>query len=996
MAHLIRGKQAGIQNDLSAGLTQASFNIDDIARFGINSQTACLAYDPVQSLLAVGTKSTQFGPGQIYVFGRDRIELTLGLPSRGASAKELQFCADKLVCLDSKHDISVYSLELKRLITSHSPPGVVTAICTDPMLDYAFLGMQTGDILAYDMDRENLAPFKIPMLWSEVDSRARVSPIVSLQLHPRDVGTLLIGYTHGACIYSFKLAKAMRFFTYEIPRGAPGGDGDPAQANMIRRPKLTHAVWHPTGTFVMTGHEDSSVVFWDTIKDGRMLMARTLTDANVATPGSASGTVGGGGTMAVKEPLFRMAWCANVDPEDTAILIAGGASTQAPTKGLTLFEMGRTPVYNTSSWDVLTRYFEDPKRQRILPTPPGAEVVNFCLIPKTSPHFAGAHDPMAVIALLASGELLTLTFPSGMPISPTNQLHPSLTLVHPFIRSINIAQVGREKWLGLQERRQQGPQILKGGSELPPSMHRTTKRDIVQVVQGDGTVRLWDPGHGDEIENEKMLQVDVGRAVGHWDNFHVTQTSLAGESGELGVGLSSGELVVFRWGTNRNAGKEPPAAHQNQPGALTNVTDRVEPSLNEGLLPFTLLDQRDGPVTALKMSDIGFVAAGFEGGSIAVIDLRGPALIFTASIQDFSRGHSKGSLRRRGSSSAGNAKPEWATRMEFSIMTLEGDDYSSILLQVGTSLGRLATFKIVPESSGRYAVHYAGSSTLDNKVMEIFPINADTGNPAAASQQAMAGLRNGLRVNGALLAVTPTSIHIFRPAAAKGAHKSFDSYFCDAAGLVSHPTATAGGHALLCLLGDGHARAYSIPALRELAALNLTSTLDVRRFPAARIAPSGALLAFTGPSELALLSVFGTGAPLPHCHDRLFHPDALIPPRPTISNVQWLTGTQHVTPADLDLLIGGPDRPPSKRMLAQARADESQRRAAERAGGGDEGYWAYMQRQIQERTEKLGVAEEGMSNLEQNSQNWLEDVNKFVGRQKRNAAGGLLKAKFGF
>ena len=97
----------------------------------------------------------------------------------------------------------------------------------------------------------------------------------------------------------------------------------------------------------------------------------------------------------------------------------------------------------------------------------------------------------------------------------------------------------------------------------------------------------------------------------------------------------------------------------------------------------------------------------------------------------------------------------------------------------------------------------------------------------------------------------------------------------------------------------------------------------------------------------------------------------------------------------MDVLIGGPDRPPSKRMIAQTRADEEQRRKAGRSGTNssnaaqqDEGYWAYMQRQIQERTEKLGFAGEGMDNLQQNSQNWLDDVNKFVGQQKRNAAGG--------
>lgn len=174
--------------------------------------------------------------------------------------------------------------------------------------------------------------------------------------------------------------------------------------------------------------------------------------------------------------------------------------------------------------------------------------------------------------------------------------------------------------------------------------------------------------------------------------------------------------------------------------------------------------------------------------------------------------------------------------------------------------------------------------------------------------------------------------------------------------------------------------------------------VDVRRFGNAVITYTGNIMAFTGPSEIALITIWGTGEPLIRRQDRLFNPERLIPPRPTISTVQWVTGTQYITPSDMDILIGGPDRPPSKRMIAQAKAEEEQRRQAGRAGASstrgaaagqqDEGYWAYMQRQLQERTEKLGLVGDQMDQLEQNSSNWLEDVNKFVGRQKRNAVGG--------
>ena len=143
MAQFIRSKQAGVQKDLSAGLDAALFNIDDIARYGINSQISTLTYDPVQSLLAVGTNESQFGGGQIYVFGKDRVSLTLS-PPRKSSIKILQFCADKLVSVDSKNDLTVYSLITSRVETSYAPPSIVTALVTDPALDFALLGLQNG------------------------------------------------------------------------------------------------------------------------------------------------------------------------------------------------------------------------------------------------------------------------------------------------------------------------------------------------------------------------------------------------------------------------------------------------------------------------------------------------------------------------------------------------------------------------------------------------------------------------------------------------------------------------------------------------------------------------------------------------------------------------------------------------------------------------------------------------------------------------------------
>ena len=506
-----------------------------------------------------------------------------------------------------------------------------------------------------------------------MNPRARLVPVVSMQFHPKDIGTMLIGYSEGAVIFSFKQNKAIKFFHYELPRGAPGGDSDPTALHEVRRPRLTQAIWHPTATFILTAHEDSSLVFWDP-RDGRILEARTLQASGVNMP--ETGNLGPGGaasTFAVKEPYFRIAWCSKANPDDTGILFAGGTPTTAPTRGLTFLDLGLTPTYQTSSWQILSSLFQSPKHQHVLPTPPNAEVVDFLLIPRSSPHYAGSHDPIAVICLLGSGELVTLSFPSGHPITPTNQLHLSLAYVHPFVTRTALSCVDRTRWLGFKENRQHGPNLVTGGTEAMKPMKRFEKRNVVQMAHADGVVRIWDAGNGDSVENDTVLQVDVARAVGRFDNIDVNQMSLSGAAGELSVGLRSGEVAIFRWEQNRKLVDVPPTPNEG-PGKLTNIIQRADPGLKVGLLPLTLMNEQQGPVSALTHSDVGFICAGYESGSIAMLDMRGPAIIYTAQMSDFVQKTRRGSIRRSNSQTA--ERSEWPTYIEFGIMTVEGDGLS--------------------------------------------------------------------------------------------------------------------------------------------------------------------------------------------------------------------------------------------------------------------------------------------------------------------------------
>ncbi|PHH77475.1 hypothetical protein CDD83_4118 [Cordyceps sp. RAO-2017] len=747
MASFLRSKQAGIQNDLSGSIRPELFMPDDQSRYGINSQVSCFAYDPVQSLLAIGTKESKFGPGKIYLFGQGRVHKVLQ-PPRPTSFQSLQFSANRLVSLDTKNELGLWDIDTAERLAAQVIAGHVVALVTDPMLDWAFLGLQNGDVLAFDLDRRSLArAFRLPNFWKERDPNDRAASLVCMSMHPRDVGKMLIGYTHGAVVYSFKQNRAVQFLEFALPPGAPGGSS--VGVDTVRKPRLTHAIWHPSGTFVATAHEDGSLVLWD-LKDEKVITARTLNDKNVEKPAPNQPH------HIVTGHFTKIAWCCKENPDDTGLLVAGGEGFDVSSKSMTFIELGLTPMYATSTWTALADYFGG-KRQLSLSLPQGAQVVDFVLIPRSSPHFAGAQDPIAIIALLTSGELITLSFPSGYPISPTNQLHPSIFFVHPFVTKVNVSCLERPRWLSMMEKRDQGDLLLKGGAEGTRPRKRFEARTIIQAAHADSTIRIWDSGHDDDIENKSVLQVDMARALDRYDDVEITTMSMASSTGEFVVGTRTGEAVVFRWGRNSSYGRDQPQQLDPNPMGLTNISSRGEPSLKDGLQPFVLYEMMQGPITAAQVSNVGFVAVGSELGFLTIMDLRGPRIIYQAPTTDFAKQEKrssflKGHHHHHRHHSGSDPEKEWPVVIEFGVMTLDEDKYSSICCFVGTNLGKVITFKLLPAGDGSYSAQVAGVVAFDGRVISLSPIEAETGRPAQATGPIVAGLREGRQVNGALVA----------------------------------------------------------------------------------------------------------------------------------------------------------------------------------------------------------------------------------------------------
>lgn len=136
-----------------------------------------------------------------------------------------------------------------------------------------------------------------------------------------------------------------------------------------------------------------------------------------------------------------------------------------------------------------------------------------------------------------------------------------------------------------------------------------------------------------------------------------------------------------------------------------------------------------------------------------------------------------------------------------------------------------------------------------------------------------------------------------------------------------------------------------------------------------------------GPSEIGLYSVWRETQQGYQRRDERYHGagdggDFLViegrecPARPTISGVEWVTGTQYVSVTDLGILIGGEGWERRREMEKQAAQGAHREEGGGTASKSQEGWGEYLARQIDERMERLNVVDDAMMKLQETTQGW--------------------------
>ncbi|XP_028750845.1 syntaxin-binding protein 5-like isoform X11 [Peromyscus leucopus] len=239
------GGTAGVlREEIQESLTSEYFQICKTVRHGFPYQPTALAFDPVQKILAIGTRT-----GAIRILGRPGVDCYCQHES-GAAVLQLQFLINEgaLVSASSDDTLHLWNLRQKRPAILHSLKFNRERItyCHLPFQSkWLYVGTERGNTHIVNIESFILSGYVI--MWNkaiELSTKTHPGPVVHLSDSPRDEGKLLIGYENGTVVFWDLKSKRAELRVYYD--------------------EAIHSIdWHHEGKQFMCSHSDGSLTLWN-------------------------------------------------------------------------------------------------------------------------------------------------------------------------------------------------------------------------------------------------------------------------------------------------------------------------------------------------------------------------------------------------------------------------------------------------------------------------------------------------------------------------------------------------------------------------------------------------------------------------------------------------------------------------------------------------------------------------------------------------------------
>uniref|UniRef100_A0A8D0GH21 Syntaxin binding protein 5L n=1 Tax=Sphenodon punctatus TaxID=8508 RepID=A0A8D0GH21_SPHPU len=232
------------REEIQETLTSDYFQICKTVRHGFPYLPTALAFDTVQKILAIGTRT-----GAIRILGRPGVDCYCQHES-GAAVLQLQFLINEgaLVSASADDTLHLWNLRQKRPAILHSLKFNRERItyCHLPFQSkWLYVGTERGNTHIVNIESFVLSGYVI--MWNkaiELSTKTHPGPVVHLSDSPKDEGKLLIGYENGTVVlWDLKSKRADLRVYYD---------------------EAIHSVcWHHEGKQFMCSHSDGSLTLWN-------------------------------------------------------------------------------------------------------------------------------------------------------------------------------------------------------------------------------------------------------------------------------------------------------------------------------------------------------------------------------------------------------------------------------------------------------------------------------------------------------------------------------------------------------------------------------------------------------------------------------------------------------------------------------------------------------------------------------------------------------------
>ncbi|XP_060784648.1 syntaxin-binding protein 5-like isoform X2 [Neoarius graeffei] len=349
--------------DIQETLMAEHFHICKTVRHGFPYQPTALAFDPVQKILAIGSRS-----GGVRILGRPGVDCYCQHES-GAAVLQLQFLINEgaLVTACADDTLHLWNLRQRRPAILHSLKFNRERItfCHLPFQSkWLYVGTERGNTHIVNVESFILSGYVI--MWNkaiELSTKTHPGPVVHLSDSPKDEGKLLIGFESGTIVMWDLRSKRADFRIYYD--------------------EAIHSVsWHHEGRQFMCSHSDGSLTMWN--------LRNTAKPFQVTFPHGKSQR---DGRKESCKPILKVEYktCRNSEP---FVIFSGGLSYD---------KAGRRPTLTIMHGKAITVLEMDHP------------IVEFLVLCET-PYLNEVQEPYAVVVILEKDFIVVDLTQSNFPI----------------------------------------------------------------------------------------------------------------------------------------------------------------------------------------------------------------------------------------------------------------------------------------------------------------------------------------------------------------------------------------------------------------------------------------------------------------------------------------------------------------------------------------------------------------------------------------------------